>query len=56
MKGKIIIPDDFVSLMLREKQLEMLVKALAAYTPKSEEEQEYKQLLDMLQTLALDEY
>jgi hypothetical protein len=48
--------NNFIELLLKESYVEMLAKALENYTPKKEEEEEYKELLDILKTLVLDEY
>ena len=48
--------DNFIELLLKESYVELLAKALESYTPKKEEEKEYKELLEILKILVLDEY
>ena len=48
--------DNFIELLLKESYVELLAKALESYTPKKEEEKEYKELLEILKILVLDEH
>lgn len=48
--------DNFIELRLKESYVELLAKALENYTPKKEEEKEYKELSEIIKFLALDEY
>lgn len=53
---KVIIPDDLITLMVSEKKIDLLLKALTYYTPKKEEESEYKELMSILETISMNEY
>lgn len=56
MEIEIYTMDNFIQLLLKESHVEMLAKALESYTPKKEEKKEYRELLEIIKTLALDEY